>query len=144
MRRIKLSSIHYVSHRDGYAWTKYLGGRAKLAGLKKGSRDWRQYFVCLCPNGKHCPLPAEVEYSSFDMHGNPPEDLSWEYGCPVNALSLMLRLQFRLPDQKLFRKWSHAKYYKGNRMLAQNYGDPVPVATIIITMIMVWYVQNPK
>ena len=122
IKRIKNGCEHCISHREGYSWTKFDGGRAKLCGGK--TREWRAYTVCLCPGGKHQPLPADTRYA-MDNEGNPFYEPTWPVGCPVNAMSLILGMQERLDKKGVFRKMSTQKDKRGGRIGVQNYGDPV-------------------
>ena len=125
MKRLKKSTTHHVCHREAYGWTAYKGGRAKLSGMKKGSRPWKGYVVCTCKGGKHVPLPKDVHYG-FEKDGNPPEWTElWHTECMLNCFHLILKLQWRLETQGVFRHWSSWKDYRGGRVGKQNVDDPV-------------------
>ena len=63
MASLKTSTDHADNRVQGWAYTSYSGGRNKLCGVKRGTRPWKAYFICMCPNGTHVPVPPDWEYS---------------------------------------------------------------------------------
>jgi hypothetical protein len=110
---VRDSESHTLSTEQGWAATAFLNGRNKLEGRKKGSRPWNAYFVCLCPNGVHQPIPEGHEWN-FTKSGNPKksdddeklEEAGPDYctTCPLNAIDFKLRRCGEEPMQ-LFSNW---------------------------------------
>ena len=124
MDKIKKGREHVVNHTDGWAWSEFFEGRAKLPMAKRGTREWKAWRVCLCPGGVHVPVPEDVQYDPSLL-----ENPTWCVECPVNAEDLVLRCQYNAPcgELKIYRKVSKNKkkltYFTGN-----SEGDIVAVA----------------
>ena len=120
LKRIKNGESHGHNRREGFGYTQLKGGRAKLAGKKKGTRPWKVWRVCMCQN-EHRPLPDDIEYA-LDKDGNPQECIhdhrSWCTECPINCMELILRGQYKFEDKRIYRKWNKkgtGGYGKGNQ-----------------------------
>ena len=89
---LKKSEHHIVNERDGWSATSYITGRNKLPGKKAGTRPWSCYFVCMCPNGLHQPVPNGWEWCIAD-DGNPSRSgpIPFCSECPINCIVLKLR-----------------------------------------------------
>lgn len=107
---------------QGWAFTAYTGGRNKLAGKKKGKRDWKAYFICTCPKGKHVPVPDGWEFC-MGPNGNPRADVCFPSECPLNARQIKMRLSPDRSRWNLFSKWT-----KTTRAYVSNHGDPADLA----------------
>ena len=74
---------HKVDLNEGWMWTKFKGGRSKLSGAKKNSREWRQWSVCWCPDGKHVSPTLRDKYDLDDC-GNPSSGKpGWDDRCMI-------------------------------------------------------------
>ena len=94
VRRIKKSFQHDFDWQQGWASTSFKDGRAKLCGVKAGTRPWKIYTACFCKGKKHqCP-PEGFNYE-IQTDGNPidPEDVNWTTSCPLSCLQLIWSLQ---------------------------------------------------
>ena len=111
--KIKDSTVHMHDKERNIVATKFIGGRSKLCGNKKGSRNWWAFRVCMCPGGKHIPPEKGLPFS-FDRYGNSTRDLSkYCTTCPVFAFEV---LQASQPmETKLYRLWldSESRTRKG-------------------------------
>ena len=110
MTRIKEGNQHGLNVQEGWGWTSFKGGRAKLVGKKKGTRPWKAWRCCMCPGKKHKGLPEDFEYS-FDNEGTPTMEISWCTSCPVNCMELILKGQFRQAESNC-PVWSHCCIYR--------------------------------
>ena len=88
--KVKKSCDHDVSEVEGYGSTSFVEGRSKLCGRKRGSRAWRVWRICLCPEGKHKKVPEDLE---FDKQGNPTKEPTWTTNCPTACQVLIHRAQ---------------------------------------------------
>ena len=120
LKRIKNGEEHAHNRREGWGYTELKGGRAKLAGRKKGTRAWRAWRICMCLN-EHRALPEDIEYS-LDKHGNPQDCMhnhrDWCTECPLNCMELILRGQYKHEDKRIYRKWNakgSGSYGKGSQ-----------------------------
>ena len=120
LKSIKKSEQHTVNEEAGWACTAYFGGRNKLPGKKAGTRPWNVYFVCMCPNGDHRPIPAGYEFK-FQPDGNPnfAGPVPWCTECPINCFQLKLKISGHRP-MHLFSKWT-----KTTQTFGGNHGDVV-------------------
>ena len=113
LNKIKKSTVHMEDKVNKIVATKFIGGRSKLTGNKKGHRNWWAYRVCMCPNGQHIS-PSKGLPFSFDRYGNSSRDLSkFCTCCPVFAFEV---LQASQPQEtKLYRQWltSESRTRKG-------------------------------
>ena len=132
LKRIKNGKSHGYDRQEGWAFTGYDGGRAKLAGKKAGTRPWKAWRVCLCPGGKHRPLAKDIEYR-LDRYGNPREhdidEITWTTECPINCCELILKGQYKrdegcpmMSHARIYRKWN--KKDKGG-FGTDSEGDPM-------------------
>ena len=121
MDSLKKSTIH--DHNCGQPWysTALKGGRNKLSGRKKGTRPWNMFVVCLCPEGKHQPVPQNWEWS-LDHLGNPRGAIPFCSVCPINCCELKARRKVN-NTWKLFSKWT-----KTTQNWVSNHGDPAKLA----------------
>ena len=113
MRRVKLSSRHDYDWDAGWACTSFLGGRCKLAGVKKGTRPWKIWRVCHCP-GKHVRPPAMFVVGK---DGNPTSPLNWSSTCPVAVQEFLFSYQWKK------KRHCYVKWLKSGRMGASNVKD---------------------
>ena len=136
MSRIKASRTHRVSYPGGWMCTKYKGGRAKLAGEKKGGREWWAWARCWCPGGEHKRVPPAARYC-LDTDGNPRNGKApFEERCPLAQFEFMNLWCRHKKDWRLFPNIlkSTGAYGKSNTgpivelaidwVLAQGVGDP--------------------
>ena len=119
MNKVKKSVCHDHNKVEGYCSTSFVEGRSKLCGRKRGSRPWRVWRCCLCPNGKHIPVPEDLEVSK---EGFPVKEPSWCTNCPTAAFELVMALQ-RGPEKRCYPRW-----LKSGSFRKQNVGDPVGLA----------------
>ena len=106
--RVKRSVTHYFDWKAGWLATKFVGGRAKLCGAKKGTREWRAWMVCHCKGTKHT-RPPPTFYEEIDMAGNPdePEKVNWCTECPLACMELMWQCQNQAGvPQRCYVKWN--------------------------------------
>ena len=129
--RIKESEEHCIDVDEGWGWTAFVGGRCKLRGKKKGTRPWRAWRICLCKGGAHVDIPEDIEYGTWGHRGDPPanydpDNLPWCTNCPVAAMSLILKLQWRLPGKGcLYRKFGQGKKKADRKFCISHSGNPV-------------------
>ena len=109
--KIKKSFRHVIMPSKQYGSTELDGGRAKLAGDKRGSRPWKVYRTCLCPGGKHRGPPKDIVNKwLWPKDGNPPAKHcvdgkpQWCTVCPLSAMQLVLGLQTG-DKMGVYRKW---------------------------------------
>jgi len=91
----------------------------------------------MCKGGAHVDIPKDIEFETWEVNGNPPvgydpRNLPWCTNCPVAAMSLLLKLQYRLHPMRehglvgrIYRKFSTAKRAKDRHMGKSSSGDPV-------------------
>ena len=70
MEKMKVTRRHHIDAREGWSWTDFKDGRSKLVGPKKNSREWKQFAVCWCKDGKH-RSPTLRDRHNLDEFGNP-------------------------------------------------------------------------
>ena len=92
VRRVKHSHTHQMDWINGWHRTAFKGGRAKLCGVKKGSRPWSAWRSCHCKKGKHVRPPAMF---TVDKDGNPCSAIDWNPLCPVAVLEFIFSMQWR-------------------------------------------------
>ena len=119
LKRIKNSTDHDVNHADGYGSTGYVEGRSKLCGRKRGTRPWRVWRLCLCPGGKHQPVPAVFRHR-INNEGNPTKQPTWCTNCPVCCMELVMLKQAKEP--RMYPKWLNSKR-AGGRFSVSNVGN---------------------
>lgn len=68
--RLKKSRTHQLDYAGGWMRTRFKGGRAKLIGQKKGTREWWTWNTCWCPGGVHKRINPRARYS-IGPDGNP-------------------------------------------------------------------------
>ena len=119
MNKVKKSTCHDHNEVEGYCSTSFVEGRSKLCGRKRGSRPWRVWRGCLCPNGKHIPVPEDLE---INKEGFPGKEPSWHTNCPTAAFELVMSLQAG-PQKRCYPRWLKSGSFK-----KQNVGDPVELA----------------
>ena len=113
-KRVKDSRDHELNSAAGWVCTKFVGGRAKLSGKKKGTVDWWIWRVCYCQGKHHIPVP-EGFFELIDSEGNPTVEFEWYTLCPVAALELIWQFQTVPPQEKrCYGKWLGAKFHCGN------------------------------
>jgi len=111
IRKVKFAEEHFVNVNEGYGWTEMFEGRAKLPLQKRKTRPWKVFRVCLCPNGKHVPVPDDIV---VDKDGNPFEKPTWHTYCPIAAMEFIRNVQQR-DDWQIYPKWFNraGRYGKG-------------------------------
>ena len=112
--KLKKSREHDVNLRQGYISTALVNGRSKLMKRKRGTRPWRHYFVCMCPNGKHIKVPTDVEWKD----GSPVDDVTWCTSCPVACIETLFSHQ---KEERLFPRWND----NAKKFVDDNVGDVV-------------------
>ena len=116
--RVKKSFQHDYDWQQGWCSTSFQGGRAKLCGVKAGTRPWKIYAVCFC-NGKRHQRPPQGFKHEIQKNGNPidPEDVTWTTHCPLSCLELLWSLQDK---PRRYGKW-----LPSGRFGKSNIADPV-------------------
>lgn len=103
--RIKKSRIHSKNWAQGWQCTSYEGGRAKLTGMKKGSRPWWAWRVCMCPGNKHVRPPQNYN-TELDENGDPKsKKVAWCTTCPLACTELLWTLQYGTKEKRMYPKW---------------------------------------
>lgn len=125
MESLKKSPSHTLSPSEGWGSVAYKNGRNKLCGKKRGTRPWKAFMVCLCPNGKHIPVDKEVAQWGFDSKGNCTEAITWTTECPIACMELKTyRAEKDNRDFKIFAKWTETSKTWG----PSNHGQVVELA----------------
>ena len=117
--RIKKSSHHQHNWKRGWQSTSFLGGRAKLAGVKKNTRPWKVYRRCHCPGGKHIQPPTDF-CKEIGKDGNPKVEVKWNTTCPLAALQLIWQLQ---GTESTGPKRCYGRWLDSGRYGTSNTGD---------------------
>ena len=101
LRRVKVSKEHEFSPSQGWMRTRFVGGRPKLPGMR-GRREWWNYRVCLCPGGKHKPIPDDWMLNLDSQHN--PREVTWCTVCPLNCFKT---IRDSLPDDdfRTYVRW---------------------------------------
>ena len=123
LNKIKKSVVHKHDTERHICATKFPGGRSKLAGHKKGTRNWWALRICMCPDGKHVSPKPGLAFS-FDRYGNTRMDVSkYCTTCPIFAFEV-LELSQPTGQLKLYRNWltSESRSRKGR----SRWGDKSP------------------
>ena len=121
VKSLKESVDHTLSRDQGWACTEFVGGRNKLHGNKRGTRPWAQYYVCMCPGGRHKPVPRNY-YVLIKNNGSPRMNPRFPTCCPINSLELK-RQMMRPKPLRLFAKWTTKR-----KRFGQNHGNVTAVA----------------
>ena len=117
--RVKNSPRHIYDWDAGWECSEFNGGRAKLCGNKKGTREWWVWRVCLCPGGRHIRPPHNFK-ETITKAGNPTVNIKWCTCCPLAALELL----WSYPGpQRCYPKWLKSGTFK-----KQNEGDVIQLA----------------
>ena len=120
INRVKKSFVHHYDFEAGWEATEFLGGRAKLCGVKKGQRPWRVWTVCFCPGAQH-QRPPQIFYLKIKADGNPRlkdgEKVPWCTTCPLACLEFIWTLQ------PTTRKRRYPKWLDSGRFGDSNVGD---------------------
>ena len=131
MDKIKKSRTHNFNWKKGWQYTEYVGGRSKLTGVKKGSRAWKAYTICLCKGKKH-RRPKKGAWTFIDEDGNPSlgvEHLGFDPVCPLACKEMVW--QCELAEDQPKRNYPNflprSKKYDA-RLGALNIGDPAQAA----------------
>ena len=114
IKKVKVSTNHFINPNEGYGWTEMVGGRSKLHLSKAGTRKWKVYRVCFC-KGEHQGPPRRIRLGLDGnlLKGKP----TWNTVCPLAAMEFMERKQG--PNFKCYAKWSRSQGRYGR----QNHGD---------------------
>ena len=121
--RVKRSVTHQVNWKAGWVCTDFVGGRAKLCGVKKGTRPWKVWMVCHCKGKQHVRPPANF-HKTIDKFGNPLGEISFSTVCPLACLEVVWQLQ----DQAGVDRRCYGKWLGSGRFGTSNYGDVVGMA----------------
>ena len=100
--KLKKSREHYWDWDLGWCCTALEGGRSKLCGIKKGTRPWSSWLVCMCQGGKH-RRPIKHAWSFIDEDGNPTKDLGFDPCCPPAVQEFVF--QWLTANQQELRKY---------------------------------------
>ena len=118
--RVKNSPRHVYNWDAGWECSEFDGGRAKLCGNKKGTREWWVWRVCLCPGGRHIRPPHNFK-ETINKAGNPTVNIKWCTCCPLAALELL----WSYPGpRRCYPKW----LTKSGTFKKQNEGDVIQLA----------------
>lgn len=105
MGKIKASTEHWF--KDGCWSIGYKGGRSKLELQQSGTRDWRAWHNCQCPQERHVS-PSGTFAFSLDRWGNPTED--WTGYCTTCPLFIGEFLHESQPEPFMpYRRWLTSK-----------------------------------
>jgi len=110
LNKIKESEEHDFDEQNKCWSTAYPGGRSKLPMHKAGSRPWRAWGICLCPDNVHIPPPEDFEYS-FTKKGNPRRLPRLCTTCPLFIGQLLERMMRWKPPFRRYRKWLKAGHF---------------------------------
>ena len=102
--KIKKSETHQKNWTQGWQCTAYEEGRAKLTGMKKGSRPWWVWRVCMCPGNQHVRPPTEI-ILDLDENGDPKHKQVWCTTCPLACTEFIWRLQTEDVNKRMYPKW---------------------------------------
>ena len=114
MGKVKNSVSHFLNVNERYGYTRMKGGRSKLQGNKKGTRQWFVYRPCLCKGKKHRSPPDVIQ---LDREGNPRGRVNWNTVCPLAMMEFIENLQ-GTPKWKPYVKWNDS-----GSVSKQNHGD---------------------
>ena len=122
--KIKNSRSHNWNWKAGWQSTDFVGGRSKLAGLKKGTRPWKMYKICLCKGKKH-KRPNKKAFSYIDSEGNPIfdiEKLGFDPVCPIAGQEMIWQCQDAGPKRN-YPNFIEKSKFKDARLGELNIGD---------------------
>ena len=128
--KIKKAVVHKINFSQGWQCSKYHGGRAKLTGMKKGSRDWWVFRVCMCPGNQHVRPPRDFK-DQLNVYGDPTcGRVAFCSTCPLTAWEIIESLQYNEDEPvRTYPKWLEPK---GRRALGGfskvNINDPAAYA----------------
>ena len=118
MEKIKNSPKHNFAPSEGWMSSELEGGRSKLPN-QKDKREWHVFRVCLCPGGKHKPVPnGWNHHTNLDDRCN-PITVNWTTTCPLNCFQI-IRECLPADDLRTYVKWLPNQ----NRYGDQNIGFP--------------------
>ena len=104
--KIKKSHTHQHNWTQGWQCTKYHEGRAKLTGMKKGTRPWWCWRVCMCPGNRHVRPPADYHVEIDDNCDPKCKKVAWCSTCPLACTELIWQLQYEEDEGKrMYPKW---------------------------------------
>ena len=107
---LQKSRDHQYIPSAGIMSTSMVGGRPKVPG--QDQRDWKVYYVCLCPNAKHQPPPRDW-MDHLDEFGNPEEQPQWCTFCPLNMFKCQQDLLPQSQQGRSFPRWLHSSHQFG-------------------------------
>ena len=123
--KVKRSRDHFLNVNERYGYTEMVDGRSKLHKQKRGTREWRVYTVCLCPDGKHKSIPDDFY---FNKQGNPCEEPTWTTTCPLAAMEV-------LQNQQQTDEWApYPQWYEKKGGYGRNIGDVPKAANEFLNM----------
>ena len=85
--KIKNSSEHVLAPGQGFMYTQLKDGRAKIEGTQ-GTRPWKAYRVCMCPDEKHNGPPEDFLENIIVDEENP----AWCTTCPISCAQVIKAL----------------------------------------------------
>ena len=108
VKRVKESRTHKWNNRNGWFATRYEGGRCKLAGAKKGNREWWLYTPCCCVDSRHVP-PSPDDRFVIGANGNPRAGMQVSFNplCPMACLQF-LNLWLEPGARRRYPNWKKA------------------------------------
>ena len=133
--KIKQDESQYFDMSRQLWSTGLKGGRSKLHLGAAGTRPWRVYRPCMCPENKHISPPEGFEFS-FDRYGNTDEDISGLCtNCPLFVGELFMRMQ---PEPFL----CYRKYLTSNRAKKQRSQWSARSIADIPAMVVKWFINQ--
>ena len=128
-RKIKKSITHEYNWKNGWQCTRYFEGRAKLTGIKKGTRPWWVWRVCMCPGNRHVRPPPDF-HAEIDADGDPKcKKIVWCSTCPLAAVEIIWQLQLEEDESKrCYPKWLPKSMKRAGRLGRSNEHDIAKLA----------------
>ena len=121
LEKIKHAPEHRFTPSEGWMASKLDGGRSKLPN-QTHEREWWCYRTCLCPDGKHKPVPKGWNHpDNLDSKHNPLK-VNWCTVCPLNAFQI-IRETLAPEDTRTYVKWLESQ----NRYSHKNLGFPTTI-----------------
>ena len=117
LNKIKRSVSHLIDLERKIFVTDFVDGRSKLALEKRGTRPWKAWRICLCPNNEHHSPPEDFGPWSLDEDGNPKQPLGDQIctTCPVFAGEFLQKLQYgQEGDFRIYKKPTNDSRFNRN------------------------------
>ena len=109
MGRIKKSGRHLLNTSERWQATEFVGGRCKLCGDKKGTRQWWVWRVCLCPGQHHISPPRDFG-RTIDIRGNPTVEVRWNTSCPIACFEFYTSMLNPM-DIRSYPRWDERGFW---------------------------------